>query len=74
MQEFFDENNEAWLPKVIKDSGVVKSNSQAIRLIKQGGIKINNEMVTDKDQKISGNKEIVIKIGKKNYFKIKKRS
>jgi len=71
---YFDENNEAWLPKVIKDSGVVKSNSQAIRLIKQGGIKINNEMVTDKDRKISGDKEIVIKIGKKNYFKIKKRS
>ncbi len=70
----FDENNEAWLPKVISDSGVVKSNSQAIRLIKQGGIKINNETVTDKDYKLSGNEEIIIKIGKKNYFKIRKRS
>ena len=28
----FDENNQAWLPKVISESGVVKSNSQAIRI------------------------------------------
>lgn len=69
----FDENNQAWLPKVISDSGVVKSNSQAIRLIKQGGIKINDETVTDKDHKISGGDELIIKIGKKNYFRIKKK-
>ncbi|UCE68070.1 MAG: tyrosine--tRNA ligase [Candidatus Zixiibacteriota bacterium] len=71
---YFDENNEAWLPQVISDSRVVKSNSQAIRLIKQGGIKINDETITDKDYKISGDEEIIIKIGKKNYFKIKKRN
>lgn len=70
----FDENNEAWLPKVISDSGVVKSNSQAIRLIKQGGIKINDETISDKDYKITGDGDIIIKIGKKNYFRIKKRS
>ncbi len=70
----FDENNEAWLPKVIKDSGVVKSNSQAIRLIEQGGIKINDETVNDRDYKITGGAGIIIKIGKKNYFRIKKRS
>ncbi len=70
----FDENNEAWLPGVIKDSGVVKSNSQAIRLIEQGGIKINDETVNDRDYKITGEAGIIIKIGKKNYFRIKKRS
>jgi tyrosyl-tRNA synthetase len=69
----FDESNQAWLPKVISDSGVVKSNSQAIRLIKQGGIKINDKTITDKDHKISGGDELIIKIGKKNYFRIKKK-
>jgi len=66
----FDENNQAWLPKVISDSGVVKSNSAAIRMIKQGGIKINGDVVTDKDHMILASDGIVIKIGKKNYFKI----
>jgi tyrosyl-tRNA synthetase len=69
----FDGSNQAWLPKVISDSGVVKSNSQAIRLIKQGGIKINDKTITDKDHKISGGDELIIKIGKKNYFRIKKK-
>lgn len=70
----FDENNQAWLPKVISESGVVKSNSQAIRMIKQGGVKINGETVSDKDFKITGNDEVVIKIGKRNYFKIVKKN
>jgi tyrosyl-tRNA synthetase len=69
----FDGSNQAWLPKVISDSGVVKSNSQAIRLIKQGGIKVNDKTITDKDHKISGGDELIIKIGKKNYFRIKKK-
>ncbi len=70
----FDENNQAWLPKVICDSGVASSSSAAIRLIKQGGVKINNETINDKDHKISGDDEVIIKIGKKNYFRIEKKN
>jgi tyrosyl-tRNA synthetase len=69
----FDNNNKAWLPAVISASGIVKSNSQAIRMIKQGGIKINNETIDDKDYRISGDDELIIKIGKKNYFRIRKK-
>lgn len=66
----YDKQGKAWLPKVIKESGVVDSNSAAIRMIKQGGVKINGEAITDKDYNISDSEDIVIKIGKKNYFKI----
>ncbi len=66
----YDEQGKAWLPKVIKESGVVDSNSAAIRMIKQGGVKINGEAITDKDHNISDSEDIVLKIGKKNYFKI----
>lgn len=66
----YDEQGKAWLPKVIKESGVVDSNSAAIRMIKQGGVKINGEAITDKDHNISDSEDIVIRIGKKNYFKI----
>ena len=70
----FDDNNEAWLPGVIKESGVVKSNSQAIRMIEQGGIKINDETIKNRDHKIRADGDLVVKIGKKNYFRIKKRN
>lgn len=69
----FDKTGNAWLPKVVKDSGVVDSNSAAIRLIKQGGVKINGDAITDKDYNISVDDDLVIKIGKKNYFKIAKK-
>ncbi|MDH5769435.1 MAG: tyrosine--tRNA ligase, partial [Nitrospirota bacterium] len=36
-----------WLPQIMKDTGLAKSTSEAIRLIKQGGIKVNDVVVTD---------------------------
>lgn len=66
----FGKDGNAWLPKIVKDSGVVDSNSAAIRLIKQGGVKINGDTITDKDYNVSPGNDIIIKIGKKNYFRL----
>jgi tyrosyl-tRNA synthetase len=63
----------AWLPHVIAATGVVNSNSAAIRLIQQGGVKIDGETVTDKDYELSLGDGHIIKVGKKNYFKIGKK-
>lgn len=70
----FDENNEAWLPHVICASGVAGSTSAAIRLMKQGGVKINGETIKDKAHKISANDDIIIKLGKKDYFRVGRKS
>jgi len=59
-----------WIAKLIVDSGIAKSNSQAIRLVQGGGVILNGAKVTDKDFKIDLTAENVIKIGKKNFFKI----
>jgi len=59
-----------WIAKLIVDSGIAKSNSQAIRLLQGGGIVLNGAKVTDKDHKIDLTADNVIKIGKKNFFKI----
>ena len=70
----FDENDEAWLPQVVCESGVVTSTSAAIRLMKQGGVRVNGEAIKDKGYRISANGDPVVKIGKKNYFKIRKKN
>jgi tyrosyl-tRNA synthetase len=67
------DNDTAWLPHIVVTSGIVKSNSAAMRLIQQGGIKIDGETVTDKDHQVALNGSHVIKIGKKNYFRIGKK-
>jgi len=70
----FDENNEAWLPHVMCASGMTSSTSAAIRLIKQGGVKINGKTIKDKACKISANDDIILKLGKKNYFRVGKKN
>jgi len=67
------ESDTAWLPAVVAASGVVASKSAAMRLIQQGGVKIGKETVTDKDYQISLTGGVIIKIGKKNYFKLGKK-
>lgn len=59
-----------WLPKIMKDISLVKSTSEAIRLIKQGGVKINNATVTDSDITLQKG-EHIIKVGKRKFYKVK---
>jgi tyrosyl-tRNA synthetase len=69
----FDNNDEAWLPYVICASGVTSSTSDAIRLIEQGAVKENDKPVKDRKYKINAKKDIILKIGKRNYFRIRKK-
>lgn len=52
-------------------SGIVKSKSEAWRLIKQGGVKINNNPAKEPREIMVLNNNDVIQIGKKNFFKIR---
>jgi tyrosyl-tRNA synthetase len=67
------ETDTAWLPAVVASSGIAASKSAAIRLIQQGGVKINGESINDKDYQVSLTSGVIIKIGKKNYFKLGKK-
>lgn len=61
--------NTIWLPQIMKDTGLAKSTSEAIRLIKQGGVKINNNTVTDPQTMLSQG-EYIIKAGKRKFYKV----
>ena len=58
-----------WLPQVMKEAGLVKSTSEAMRLIKQRGVKINDETVTDTDTRLKQG-EHIIKAGKRKFCKV----
>ena len=66
-------DDKMWLPRVITASGIVKTNGAAMRLIKQGGVKINGETVVDKDFQVPLREGLIIKIGKRHYFKVGKK-
>ena len=58
-----------WLPQVMKDTGLAKSTSEAIRLIKQGGVKVNDGIVTDPDTSLQLG-EHIIRVGKRRFYKV----
>jgi tyrosyl-tRNA synthetase len=63
------EESKNWLPQIMKDIGSAKSTSEAIRLIKQGGVKLNDSAVTDPDTMLTKG-EYIIKVGKRRFYKV----
>lgn len=64
-----DKSKIDWLPQIIKETGLTKSTSEAIRLIKQGGVKVNDGTITDPDTKLQQG-EHIIKVGKRRFCKV----
>jgi tyrosyl-tRNA synthetase len=63
------EANEMWVPKIMKLSGLTSSTGEAIRLIKQGGVSINDNKHTDPNGMLI--KEIYLfKVGKRRFCKV----
>ena len=58
------------LTRILKDSGLLKSTSEAMRLIKQGAIKVDGEKVSDDKFNLKKGKESLVQIGKKKLAKI----
>jgi tyrosyl-tRNA synthetase len=61
--------------ELIFEAGLATSRSEARRLVQQGGVYINDERIGEGQTIISGNSvkegEILIRVGKKKYHKIK---
>jgi len=61
--------NAAWLPQIMKDTGLAKGSGESIRLIKQGGVKVNEAIITDPDTRLQQG-EHIIKVGKRRFYKV----
>ena len=59
------------LPRVLKEAGMVVSTSEALRLIKQGAVKIEGKKITDSSHKLSSNSLLLYQVGKRKYSRIK---
>jgi tyrosyl-tRNA synthetase len=64
--------NPAWLPRVLKEAGLVKSTSEGRRQIRGGGVRVNGQKVLDEQAKIDLlSKEVVLQVGKRRFARIK---
>ena len=64
-------DNEIAIGNLLKESGLVQSTSEAMRLVKQGAVKINDEKIDDPKLNIEKNQELLVQVGKRRFLKIK---
>ena len=69
--EYNIQNDEKSIFQLIKNLGLASSGGEAKKLIRGGGVKINDEKVEDENLDISQFKEFKLSIGKKKHFLIK---
>ena len=58
------------LTKVLKESQLVPSASEALRMVEQGGVRINGEKVTDKGLALKKGETIVLQVGKRKFARV----
>ena len=58
------------LPNLLKESGMTESTSEAIRMIKQGGVRINEEKIIDPKHSVSKGEACIYQVGKRKFKKI----
>lgn len=58
-----------WLPQIMKLAGLVPSTGEALRLIKQGGVSVDDQKVEDPQRKLPKG-AYIIKAGKRKFAKV----
>ena len=64
------EGNETPLPNLLKDVELVSSTSEAMRMIKQGAVKIDDNKIEDPKMTIKKNTIGVFQVGKRKIKKV----
>ncbi len=59
------------LPAVLKVSGLTPSTSEAMRMIKQGAVRIDGERVKDRERCLAPGSEQVIQVGKRRFKRVR---
>ncbi len=66
-----DDKNCIWIVTMLTKSGLAQSGSQARRLIKQGGVKLNQQKVSDANLELPLYKEYILQVGRRRFIKVK---
>lgn len=61
------------VPLLLKEAGLTKSTSEAMRLIRQGGVRIDGERVDDPATEIPAGEDHVFQVGKRRFLRIRVR-
>ena len=58
------------LPQILKQAGLTTSTSEALRLMEQGGVRIDGDKATDKSLAFGAGKKFVVQVGKRKFARV----
>jgi tyrosyl-tRNA synthetase len=64
------QGSEASIAQVLKSAGVCPSTTEALRMIEQGGVRVNGEKVSDKGLRLDAGATYVLQVGKRKFAKV----
>ncbi len=64
------EGGKVLLCKALAEIGLVKSNGEGRRAIKQGGVKVNSQKVTDENFELAEGNQFIVQVGKRRFAKV----
>ncbi len=67
------DNGKLWIVRLISATGMVDSNSEARRLIKQGAVTLDDEKIETIDYDVPVEDEMILQIGKRRFARIRRR-
>jgi len=63
------DDDAVWLPALLSQLNMVKSNSEGRRFVKQGAVSLDGEKITDENAQVPAGKEYLVKAGKRKFVK-----
>ena len=58
------------IPNIIKNAGLTESTSEAVRLINQGGVRMDGEKLADKNLHLKAKTTFILQVGKRRFAKV----
>ena len=59
-----------WICRLLTDAGLVKSNGEGRRMVKQGGVKVGGTKIEDDNLEVQPEGDIILQVGKRKFAKI----
>ncbi len=70
-QEIETENGKIWLPRLLANAGMVKGTGEARRMIKQNAVSVDGKKISDVDYTVSNKDEVLLKVGKRKFCRVR---
>jgi len=68
--EFVVDGGGLSLPQLLKQAGLTGSTSEALRMVDQGGVRLNGEKVADRGLQLRSGESVVLQVGKRKFARV----